>query len=142
MAKTHGMRRSPEWSTWAAMHRRCRYPSQQNYARYGGAGIKVDTRWNDFSVFYSDMGPKPPGFTLDRLDPTKDYSVDNCRWATTKEQNDSRRHVLKLANGQVAAQVARANGISTEAFHRRIQRGWDPEVAVAKPMRTLRKVEC
>lgn len=142
MAKTHGMRQSPEYITWAAMHRRCRYPSQQNYNRYGGAGISVAPEWSRFEQFFLDMGQKPQGLTLDRIDPTKGYCKSNCRWATVKEQNDSRRHVLKLIDGRVAAQVARENGISTEAFHRRIQRGWDPALAVVKPMRTIRKVEC
>lgn len=126
------------------MLRRCNNPSQQNYARYGAKGIKVCPEWHDFQNFYADMGVKPEGLTLDRLDPTKGYYKDNCRWATVKEQNDSRRHVLKLADGRVAQQVARVNGISIDAFHRRIQRGWDPELAVTKPMRALktRKVEC
>lgn len=137
MAKTHGMCHTPEYTTWTAMHRRCRYPSQQNYKRYGGAGIRVAPEWSTFEQFFADMGKKPIGYSLDRIDPTKGYSKENCRWATSKEQNDTRRHVLKLPDGRVAAHVAAAHGISIGAFHRRIQRGWPPLEAVIRPMRKV-----
>ena len=133
----HGLRKHPIYIKWAAMMRRCYNPSQQNYERYGGSGITVDLRWHDVVNFYHDMGDCPEGLTLDRIDPTQGYYKQNCRWATVKEQNDSRRHVQKLVDGQVAAQVATANGISIDAFHRRVQRGWDLELAATKPTRKV-----
>ena len=138
MAYKHGYHNSYTWKRWASMMRRCYNENQENYPRYGGKGIKVDIRWHNVVNFIEDMGICPPGLTLDRINPDEDYDKNNCRWATVKEQNDSRRHVQKLADGRVAAQVARENGISIDAFHRRVQRGWTLQRAVTEPTRKIR----
>lgn len=86
-------RRSRTHVTWASMLGRCYQKSNQSYPRYGGLGIKVCKRWqgkNGFANFLADMGERPEGKTLDRVNSRGDYKPSNCRWATVKEQNENR----------------------------------------------------
>lgn len=80
-----------EYTTWRSMNNRCRYPSDGGYARYGGRGITVCDRWRKFQNFFDDMGPRPLGTSIDRIDNAKGYTPDNCRWSTWQEQMANRR---------------------------------------------------
>lgn len=84
---THGMSRSPLYSTWHAMINRCRHPGTNKYELYGGRGIKVCDRWLKFDSFLADMGLPPNGKTqLHRIDNDGDYEPGNVRWSNQSEQ--------------------------------------------------------
>lgn len=87
----HGMAGTRVYRIWKAMSTRCNNPNSLRYKDYGGRGIKVCDRWRDFSKFYEDMGEPPPGHSIDRINNDLGYSKENCRWASTAQQNSNRR---------------------------------------------------
>jgi hypothetical protein len=87
---THGYARRgkhhPSYGAWCAMRRRCEKTYAHNYEYYGGRGIKVCDRWQSFENFLADMGERPEGLTLDRINNEGDYEPSNCKWSTQSEQ--------------------------------------------------------
>lgn len=90
---THGKSTSSTYKIWNQMHQRCKNPKVTHYHRYGGRGISVCEKWNDFRNFLRDMGERPEGMDLDRINNDGNYEPGNCRWISHKEncQNQSRK---------------------------------------------------
>lgn len=95
-SKKHGMSESGSYRSWCAMRLRCYNKNSTSYKWYGARGIKVCKKWESFDSFYKDMGERPKGMTLDRIDSNKNYEPSNCKWSTPSEQALNRRK--KCAN--------------------------------------------
>lgn len=85
---------NPIYSSWRDMIRRCYTETRKEYKYYGGKGITVCDRWQDFQLFCEDMAPSWfEGATIDRIDNSKNYSKDNCRWSTINKQQQNKGNV-------------------------------------------------
>ena len=146
ITRTHGGasgRRRPEYRAWCSLRARCYHPSNKNFANYGGRGIKVCERWRESYVnFLEDMGRKPSsGHSLDRIDNSKGYSPENCRWATSSEQGNNRRTNCVLTfsgRTQSATQWAREYELQATCLFNRLALGWTVERAITQPVRRKR----
>lgn len=119
-SRTHGhANRSRTYRTWKEMRQRCLNPKSDKYQWYGGRGIQICERWASFENFLADMGERPIGKTIDRIDNDGHYELGNCRWATHKEQTRKQKAV-KLNEGLVEQLRAdRAAGMTYRALGRK-----------------------
>lgn len=112
---------------WANMKSRCSNPKVPNYRFYGGRGIRVCGRWQSFANFHADMGDRPLGMSLDRIDNAGDYCPENCRWASSEDQHTNTRQNHNITiNGRTltVGQWARESGINKSTLQSRLDRGW------------------
>ena len=138
--KTHGMTNSPEYRVWVDMRRRCNDPNRPDYKNYGGRGVYVCKEWDEsFTQFFEDMGERPSGKTLDRIDNDGPYSPENCTWSSVTAQCENKRtNVYYDFCGErlTISQAARKYNLSANTIRSRIkQRGWSPDDAVLVPVR-------
>lgn len=132
-SRRHGLSYSKEYKIWVAMLGRCSNRSNKRYADYGGRGIKVCDRWLKFDAFYADLGPRPNGGTLDRIDNDLGYFPENCRWATTKQQSRNKRNSrLITCHGETrcVSEWSEITGLSRNVIFGRLARGWTHEQTI------------
>lgn len=133
--RKHGMSSSGTYATWSSMIQRCANPNKKEYGRYGGRGIKVCERWKTFELFVADMGKRPAGLTIDRIDSNGDYEPGNCRWATYKQQaNNTARNRRYTFKGKTLTmrEWARTLGITDSSLSERLDK-WPVEIALGLP---------
>lgn len=138
--ENHGYHRTPTYSSWANMKTRCDNPKYTHYRLYGGKGVRYCERWKSFTLFLEDMGERPEGTTLDRIDSDGDYEPSNCRWATPREQSENRKSWIRKieidGRTQTMTRWAEEVGISVQSISNKINRdGMTPEDAVRHFMR-------
>lgn len=141
-SKTHGKSYDSIYRIWLNMITRTSNKKDVSYEHYGGRGIEVCERWHDFNNFYADMGDKPNGKTLDRIDVNGDYCKENCRWATSEQQcnNKTNNHFLTYkGETKTVSQWSRYAGIKAQTlFHRINIHNWSIEDALTTPTRKKR----
>lgn len=129
MNKTHGMCGTPTYKSWQAMRGRC--SGRLSMAKhYRDKGIVVCDRWQDFSAFLADMGKRPEGTTLDRIDSNGNYEPGNCRWATKSEQMRNKSDNVWIEhNGErlCLAEWEARTGLDHRTIRRRMALGWPVE---------------
>lgn len=127
------MVRTPTYFTWKSMKQRCSDTNSPDYPRYGGRGITVCDRWMRFEDFLADMGERPDGSTLDRIDNDGPYSPDNCRWASATDQQANRKRTVYMSvrgESKPLAEWSRAFGLPPKTVYMRLRYGWSPEQAL------------
>jgi hypothetical protein len=118
----------PTYNSWLAMHYRCSHERNGAYHKYGAKGIKVCDRWSSFRNFLEDMGKRPEGTSLDRLDRDADYEPTNCRWATMAQRSANRkfkdgRWLKKPHPEKSVAELASEAGVNVNTVFTRLRNG-------------------
>jgi hypothetical protein len=130
-----GEKQDPVKTSWFSMRQRCNNPNSKYYSYYGGRGISVCERWESFSAFAEDMGPKPSGCSLDRKNVNGNYEPENCRWATSKEQMRNRRNTVFIVLDGVTyklSELVELSGLKPDTIKDRAIRGMTYGQVIAK----------
>jgi hypothetical protein len=126
------------YQTWANIIQRCGNPNNPSFRNYGAKGVKICDRWREsFAAFVEDMGPRPFGMTIDRIDPNGNYEPENCRWATVTEQaRNKRAKRLIEVEGRTyhVAELSEKYGIDMKTLHWRASQGWPMEKVLSKDL--------
>lgn len=141
--RKHGMSNTPTYSTWAAMIKRCTNSNDSRFPYYGGKGISICKAWRSFNEFLKDMGEKPEGKSIDRIDTTGNYCKENCRWASPLEQSNNTTRVYKITyknETHTISEWSRKLDLPYGTLRRRIvEKKWSPEESFLTPIRELRR---
>ena len=139
----HGQSRSTIYTVWTSMIARTETPTHPAWDRYGGRGIKMCDRWrNSFQAFIDDMGPRPRGYYIDRIDNDQGYGPGNCRWVTPTTSTRNRSNATMIEVDGVTLQLNDAcekyGVVSYGTAKARLRMGWKPDVSVKTPPRRKR----
>jgi len=138
------MSRTAEYARWRNIHSRCQDPNNPQYLHYGGRGIKLCKRWEEFENFLADVGPRPsPRHSLDRIDNNGHYTPKNCHWATVTEQLRNRRttrFITYRGETKTLLEWIAILGLPRERTIGRICKGkWPPALAFEAPKGTVKR---
>jgi len=135
--RIHGKTKDPIYRIWSGMRGRCKNPTVMGYKNYGGRGIQVCERWDDFQNFFHDMGPTyEKGLSIDRIDNNGNYEPSNCKWSDRFEQSNNRRNnrVYTIdGTTDTLAVLCRKIGIHHDIVRGRLRWGWEVEKAFKTP---------
>lgn len=141
---THGQTRTPSFRSWESMQQRCYNPHSGQFQWYGLRGVMVCDAWKGekgFDNFISDLGRRPLGKTLDRIDTDGNYCPDNCRWVLPKQQANNRTNNVRLTfrgETKTLAQWAESTGLAYGTLYSRVSKGWSLDRALVEPARPKR----
>jgi hypothetical protein len=131
------MTKTRTFKSWDSMKQRCLNPNAPDYERYGGRGVTIHPPWvNDFAQFLADMGERPEGMSLDRIETNGDYEPGNCRWATkyTQQRNKARTQYVEFGGVKKSVpEWSEEYGIKPAILRWRIENGWDVRRALTTP---------
>lgn len=131
------MSKLPEYETWGRIRQRCTNPKNPAFPDYGARGIRMCERWASFENFYADMGPRPsPKHSIDRRDNNGDYSPENCRWATLKQQSRNKRNNVWIEHDgkrMILEDWATETGLPRTTLEQRVWRAWPDDLVVTAP---------
>lgn len=142
ISRTHGMSKTPTHKVWQGMLGRCLNKNSPVYPSYGGRGIQIEKRWLAFENFLADMGKRPCGKSLDRINNNGNYGPKNCRWATPLEQGNNKRNnrpLTYMGETKNLSQWARHFNLSVRLIHHRLNRGWPVDEKLFWPSRSVKK---
>ena len=129
----HASKKTGTYTCWYSMIQRCTNKNYKQFSDYGGRGIGLCDEWRSFACFLADMGERPAGLTLDRIDNSGGYNKQNCRWATrAQQQRNTRRNKFVMIDGRpvMMMDVARGRGLCVTTVRVRLHRGWSMERAL------------
>lgn len=135
--KRHGFHGTSTYRIWSGMMTRCFNENDHAFQLYGGRGIRVCDKWRKFDGFLADMGARPAGKSIDRIDNDRGYEPGNCRWATAVQQqnNRSNNRILTFQGLSLSiADWARRVGLPRKVLQGRIVSGWDASRAITTPV--------
>lgn len=130
---SHGLSKTKTYGSWSTMKSRCTNPNFPKYESYGARGIKICDKWMTFEGFLEDMGERPLGMTIDRLDVNGDYCKENCRWATNSQQARNKtntRYITAFGRTQCLMDWSDETGLDHRTIGTRLSRGWTTEEAL------------
>ena len=129
------------YCSWALMKDRCLNKNNVHFNSYGGRGISVCDRWqSSFKDFLDDMGYRPEGLSIGRIDNNKDYEPGNCRWETSAQQMDNTRRTVKIKfpdrdEEETLTEGCRRLGLDRNSIYQRLKNGWSLNDAIYKPIK-------
>lgn len=142
--RKHGLSKTPEYVAWVDMIQRCTNPNKKSYVSYGARGIKICDRWQrSFENFYDDMGPRPQGMSIDRINNDGNYEPKNCRWTTLREQYRNQRKTRFFSykgESKTISEWSKIFNITRHTLRMRLKNGWGVEKSLTTHPRKQRHI--